>query len=261
MKKNKRKIGTCHLCGYYGELSFEHTPNRKAFNDKRVVTLSLKEAISLGPNAIPKGRVQQKGSGAYVLCERCNHLTGHWYGSQFVRWCYDAMSVLINADRKPTLYYPFLLYPLPVIKQIITMFFSANGDRLGACNPELKKFVLHKNEKYLPPKYRFFISYNVSRKAGLFPLSAKVNIVKHKHQLFTEIAYPPFIYIMTVDSDSIDQRLEEITYFTRFNYNELAIVNLRIPILPVENWIPGDFRTKDEMQQPEDWILLTRTES
>jgi hypothetical protein len=31
-----------------------------------------------------RGRQSQRGAGGHTLCLKCNHTTGHWYGSAYV---------------------------------------------------------------------------------------------------------------------------------------------------------------------------------
>ncbi len=69
-------MGTCHICGVEGRLSFEHVPPKSAFNDQRVLTIGYDTAINLGPYHRPSGRILQRGAGAYTLCAPCNNQTG-----------------------------------------------------------------------------------------------------------------------------------------------------------------------------------------
>ena len=84
MPRRRKRTGICHICGSSGDLSFEHVPPRVAFNDRRTVRIKGEEAISLGPDEIVKGPIQQGGIGDYTLCAECNNKTGHWYGARFV---------------------------------------------------------------------------------------------------------------------------------------------------------------------------------
>ena len=161
--------GICQICGVNGELSFEHIPPRKAFNDRPVRRINFKDIddIELGPNAKPKGKIEQKGQGDYTLCPSCNNNTGSWYGDSFIVWCYQAMDFLqltLENDSQETLQLgqqTYNIYPLRVLKQIISMFFSVSGKNFHSRHEGLVKFILNKEAKYLPPKYRFFI-YNLA---------------------------------------------------------------------------------------------------
>jgi hypothetical protein len=94
----RRKVeGKCHICGTVGKLSFEHVPPKGAFNNKQVVRVGFDEAITLGPYDRLKGSIEQRGAGAYTLCERCNNNTGSWYAAWFADWCVQGAKILIAA--------------------------------------------------------------------------------------------------------------------------------------------------------------------
>jgi hypothetical protein len=122
MGRKKIKTGRCWLCGIEGKLSFEHIPPEKAFNGQRIFDDSVANILK-NRNI----RISQRGAGGYTLCERCNNNTGSWYGGVFVKFCKRAIDVLYQVDGSPTLCYEYKTYPLRVLKQIVTMFFSANG--------------------------------------------------------------------------------------------------------------------------------------
>ena len=250
MPRRSKKIGVCHICRNLGDLSFEHVPPRAAFNDRRVVKVRFEQAISLGPDEIVKGPIQQGGVGAHTLCPRCNNLTGRWYAHRFVDWCYQTMNILIRSNGKPSLVYLNYLFPLAILKQIATMFFSVNEDTFAKVNPELVRFVLNKEAKYLPPKFRFFIYYNTAGTFRYSPIVARGNFYSsEKPLLMSEISYPPFGYLMTVDAEPPDKRLFEITHFSEYDYNEFKVMTLRLPTLPTYTYLPGDYRTKKEIVQ------------
>ena len=65
--------------------------------------------------------------------------------------------------------------------------------------------------------------------------------------LLSEITFPPFGYVMTIDDEPHEKRLVEITHFSRYGYNEFAVFPLQLPVLPTHLWFPGDYRTKEEI--------------
>lgn len=248
MGRRKPPMGYCHICGEYCELSFEHVPPRAAFNNRRVVKVKLEEVISLGPDAKVNGPIQQKGAGSYALCHKCNNLTGHWYGRRFVDWCYQGMDILIRSKGKPSLLYLNYLFPLAILKQIITMFLAATNYRFAQANPALTHFVLNREEKYLPPQYRFFTYYNIEGMFRSTGISVRLDVNTGRTIIMNEISFPPFGYLLTLDSDPPDKRLFEITFFSQYSYNEFAVMSLQLPVLPTH--LPqyaGDYRTRKEI--------------
>ena len=247
------KTGECHICNSVGDLSFEHVPPRAAFNDRLVISVKFEQAITLGPGEEARGSIQQRGAGGYTLCTRCNNLTGKWYGARFVDWCYQGMDILQRSGGIPTLIYITYAFPLAILKEIITMFFSVNTPSFARANPELVKFVLNRDKKYLPPKYRVFVYYNITgvwRRTGF---SVRGRLENGTSRLSTctlsEINYPPFGYVMTIDSSPPDERLIEITHFARYEYSQFDVLHLQLPVLPTHLIFPGDYRTKDQIAE------------
>jgi hypothetical protein len=245
----KRPEGKCRICGQYGPLSFEHIPPKAAFNDRPVVVAKFEDAIGLGPDEEVKGPIQQRGMGGYTLCERCNNNTGSWYGKRFVDWCYQGMDILIRSNGKPSLIYLNHLFPLAIIKQVVTMFFSVNGDGFRAANQELVRFVLNKERKYLSPKYRLFVYYSTTGRARRVGIAGVLSLGSGRNRIsvVSEITYSPFGYVMTFNSEPPDERLFEITHFARYDYNEFVVMPLRLPVLPTHLAFPGDYRDRDEI--------------
>ena len=104
--------GQCHLCGSSGPLTFEHVPPSAAFNDHRVLEADIHKLIGsdlLADLKNPTGKYNQRGSGKFTLCRRCNNDTGGWYGRAYVEFAHgifvticDIGSALIG-DAKPAI--------------------------------------------------------------------------------------------------------------------------------------------------------------
>ena len=230
-----------------GPLSFEHIPPRKAFNERPVVRARFEELVGLGPDEPIRGQTQQRGMGEYTLCPKCNNNTGSWYGKNFVDWCYQGFEILLRSKGNPSLLYLNYLFPLRILKQIITMFFSVNGAEFCDANPELVKFVLNRDKKYLSPKYRFFVYYNTSSRLRCSGVSARIDINTQNICVFSEMNYFPYGYVMTFDSPPPDQRLFDITHFSMCSYNEFKVTTLKLSVLPTHLWFPGDYRPKEQI--------------
>jgi len=241
--------GPCHICGKIGTLSFEHVPPKKAFNSYRVIKGNWQDEITLGPDAKIKGPIEQKGAGFYTLCERCNNITGHWYGHRFVDWCYLAMELLGKTDGQPSHTYLSEIYPLAIIKQIITMIFSVNRHNFRDMHPERVHFVLNRDEQYLSPRYKVYVYYNLKGRLRYSGTAGLFDIRTGKVYVFSEITFPPFGYVMTIESDPPDPRLANITHFARYGYNEIGEMSTNIPVLETHlATLPGDYRTRAHIQ-------------
>jgi len=250
-------IGHCHLCLRYTELTYEHVPPKAAFNNRKLLTLNFDEALNLGPNdAVRGGSISQKGSGGYTLCGRCNNSTGAWYGNKFVHWCYGAAEIVLRSNGNPRVLFLKKAYPLEILKQIVTMFFSSNPPDFAAKNPELVQFALIRKLKYLNPKYRFFTYYNLGGKFRFAGVTAQGSINSSDVILMSEIGFAPLGFLMTLDSTPTDKRLYEITDFAKFTFGEPKDLTIYPQILPVHMLLPGDYRTAKQIN--DDYIKNTK---
>lgn len=243
-------MGACRICETQGKLSFEHVPPKAAFNNKSVIRVGFDKAITVGPYDRLTGRTEQRGAGAYTLCESCNNTTGLWYAPAFSDWCVQGANILIKTGFNPRIFTIQYIFPLRIIKQIVTMFFSVNPDTFASVNPELVKFVLNKDKMYLSPKYRFFMYFNRGaatdrlRYAGIM---AKANFDTGNITTLSEISFPPFGYVFTIDSEPPDNRLFEITHFARFRYKDFRVQEMKPVVLDTPTFVPGDYRKPEEV--------------
>ncbi len=247
MARPKSVVGTCHICGAHGPLTFEHIPPKAAFNHHRTMRLKMDDVIALGPDASPSGPAEQGGIGKHTLCGKCNNDTGAWYGGRFVEWCYQGMDILIKAEGRPTLAYINHIYPLEIIKQIATMFFSVNNEKFREAHPDLVKFVLDPRAKGLPPDLRFFVYFCTSSRWRFIGTSGIMRIDRNETIIVSEMNYPPYGYVLTLGSAPPDDRLLEITHFSRCTPGVCRDIPMQIPVLPTHSMYPGDYRTREEI--------------
>ena len=239
--------GTCHLCGCQDKLSYEHVPPRAAFNSRPLVATALDRLLANDGTTPTKGRIFQRGAGAYTLCIRCNSKIGRWYGREYVDWVYQGMSILTAASQAPSLYYTFHILPLRVLKQIAAMFFSVNSDTFHKAQPELQSFVLNRRRCHFPEHLRIFTFYAVGDRARQSGVMAQIDTLgRGNSSTFTEICFPPFGYVLTFDRPP-DPRMLDISYFGRFGIDEYRALTLRLPVLPVVHYMPGDYRTRSQV--------------
>lgn len=268
----KKVCGNCHICGTHAKLSFEHVPPESAFNNHRVVGKHIFDLINKHPDEYTagNGHISQRGAGAYTLCEKCNPNTGAWYGDAFANFAHQSLNTLEHAKGKPSLYYPFRIYPLRVIKQIITMFFSVNSDLFRLNHPDLVKFVLNKHERYLSPDIRILVYFTLgphARFAGgtsistieINPDEVSLDTMDNalsqyqrdyaKSLYSSEIAFPPLGYVLSFGLESLDSKLADISFFAKYSYNDWTSIYLKLPVFPVNTWHPGDYRSKEQLRR------------
>lgn len=243
-------IGQCCICGAVGELSFEHIPPRKAYNDQRIFEANVQKLVEgkWDGQARPEGKWIQGGAGKYTLCAKCNNETGSWYGSAYVTFARRAMHLVCASNGNLSLAYPYGIYPLRVTKQIMAMFLSACGTPLRSTYPDLVRFVLQREIQHIPHGLRLFAYLLHPRESEAYRQSGMTGVLNDRGQhVFAEIAYPPFGFILTADARPIHPLLLDISFMGQSRFHHREHVYLKMPVLPVVTWLPGDFRTRTEV--------------
>lgn len=238
--------GICHICGIDGPLSEEHIPPKGAFNDQKMYVGKPANGMPGGPDDIVDRKTVDGGVRMYTLCGNCNNNTGGWYARAFIDWCHKGKNILERSGGKPELVYCYQIRPLRVLKQIATMFFSVVGPDFSKRVPDLVKFVLNKEERYLPPDFRFFAYYNVGTERDHLRYAAPIgilNIETREQSLFSEITFSPFGYVMVLSNTTPpDRRLVEISHFAHYSYDAVRDIELPFAVLPTHFRLAGDYR-------------------
>jgi hypothetical protein len=137
-----------------------------------------------------------------------------------------------------------------VLKQIIAMFISVNGDpfRQTPIGQALAWLLRNREEKGLPTGVRFYAYFNWQGRLRYNPISGLSNFVEGKVNVFSEITYPPFGYVMTLGTEAPDSRLFDITHFAWSDYHETRSEFLGLPVLPTHLvGASGDYRNLEEI--------------
>jgi hypothetical protein len=196
----------------------------------------------------------QKGMGSYTLCGRCNNDTGAFYGSSFVDFCRKGMRILQASNYRPQLFYMMEIKPLAVIKQIVSMFLSINSIDFRDRHMDLVLFVLNRDNKHLPRKYRLFVYFNVGGMHRATPHTTKIDFNKYTFEhkrttVMTEVSYPPFGYLLLIDSEKPASDIVEITFFASYDFNERKTISMTYPVYPTHTIFPSDYRSVEKINR------------
>lgn len=261
MSRRNKINGICKLCGKSGSLSFEHVPPKAAFNNgKAFYSTSLDQLMNLDPDPdylerfgdqypIDKSKKSQGGVGFNTLCNPCNNNTGSWYGKDYVDWAQQCMYILLKANGKPTLHYPTYFFPLRVFKQVLAMFVSISLDGLTDQEPELRKFILNKEERFLDPKYKVYSYFNFKgSKRFISDTVVSDPNINGMHQL-CEFSFPPFGFVFSMNTNEINMSdLTSISYFSNYSYDDFTDYYQKFNVLPTYlPFSPLDYRTREQV--------------
>jgi hypothetical protein len=245
----KTMPGVCCICLKCTELTYEHVPPQAAFNNKRVEIVTGPNAIELPPGLIEDGDYEQRGMGAHTLCAPCNNNTGTWYGAALVDWCRGAHDVLLDTSGKYSGPNTMDIYPLRVIKQIVTMLCSVRGVDLVTQHPDVQQFLLDKTRIRMPTGLRVYIHYAIGSVHRYGPWGLRINTDTGHATPMSEFVWPPFGYLLTYDEPSPDPRPIEITHWARHGFDDHLTVDMNLPLLCTLSPMPGDYQTPEELEQ------------
>ncbi|MGM9958249.1 MAG: hypothetical protein ACI32B_03260 [Erysipelotrichaceae bacterium] len=254
--KNKQ-YGKCMICGKEGELTFEHIPPKKAYNNTPTKTYGFDEFNTLicDENRLPwdySGLTynnSQRGSGKFSLCEKCNNITGRYYGAEYSRIANDTISNFLMNESKvkeaKVLSVTYSMYPLRFIKQIISMFCSVTQG-LVECFPEIKELLLNKEYVIANPKFKVFMFFMKNQRDIIFGPICIGNSEGNTIMLSSMDIYP-FGFIFDYDGKYDNKKhLFDITRMLSFPYDKKAETEITAPIVERQMPFPLDFRTREE---------------
>lgn len=251
VKRKKKILGQCRICGKHGELSFEHIPNRESYNKATVVEYSVEDVLVKKEDG--KGNIVQGGIGEYTLCAKCNNDTGHWYGGEYTKWariCFEFLQdhhSLTESDEAVITLHD--VYPLRFLKQVVVCFFSVTPG-LAQDFPELVQFVLNKEETHIPENCLFFLNfyYGDIPKLRRWPIAGKITIFHQEAEMipltgsvFSEFTHPPFALVMSDKAGF--EKAGNITPFAAYDFDQrVKDITLRLRVLRGKSVLPGSFK-------------------
>ncbi len=171
------------------------------------------------------------------------------------------MEILIRSNGNPTLIYVARIYPLRILKQIVTMIFSINSPAFRNAHKYLANFILNKEKKYLPPEYRVYAYYNIQNSFKSVGVAVSVDILSGEINAISEFNYPPYGYVITLDSKQPDNRLFDITHFAEYNYSSYREMPMNLRTLESHTIYPADYRNKKKLMQDRLISLLEHKEN
>ena len=246
MGTKKKVNGICRLCGNEKELTKEHVPPRSTFNKHtKYFSIPLDEIMSV-ENPLKhtfKGKKYQGGIGYYTLCEKCNNFLGSEYVNSYRDWVLGGFLILKKGNHLIYGYDIINIEPLRVLKQIISMFLSINDDWYLDSYHELSEFVKNPTSNELPNRFQIHTYLN---NEGFFRhIPHQVKYLKGSVLNCTEITYPPYGYVLTMNTNSKINKLTNITYFKDYSLGEKVNLKLEMYRLPTYSQFMLEYPPKE----------------
>lgn len=254
----KRKVyGECALCRQYGELSFEHIPPKSAGNKKPARAISIYEFLrKSSTNQSPWDTTgmhyenQQAGMGLSALCKQCNNITGSWYADaygSFANTVLRSLRIMSLVGKRTSHIITLDIYPLRVIKQVLSMFCSVNFKQ-GEVLKDIKTFVLDQTATGIDKtRYKVCMYFTTSSMTRFVSFAAKVDLRDGTPILQSEIASRPLGFILYLDlPEGVQYTGIDITNFADYEYDLRRTMSFpTTQIKEVNNPFIGDYRSKE----------------
>lgn len=250
MAKSNLVEGICRLCREESLLNFEHVPPRSTFNkNTRYKQAPLIDYIKSGKpfERKIKGKVHQGGIGYHAFCEKCNNFLGTEYVRSYKQWAEIGRYILSKGK--------FAIYEYEIrdqklnriLKQILSMFVAMNEEWFGEKYSDILAFIKNPNSKNLPEKFRVYMYLNNGTQYRYIPFMVHGNFKENEIVNLCELAFPPYGYVLTIDSKKNFNHLAEITHFKTFDTNEKVNRLLKVAKLETNVHLPLDYRTKKDI--------------
>lgn len=257
----KSKEGKCRICGKIGTLTYEHVPPKKAFNSNKAFIHMGEEILKQDTSGFPwelpksKGKQLQRGIGGYTLCEKCNNDTGANYGNAFVDFIYKGYRETHNKKYINNSWVTITLdeiYPLRIIKQIMSMFFSINNPDLSDAHEELREFILSKEKRGVSEKdfgfYLYILQGIILKRLGIIVIG-NIYCNPFKPRVVSELSTPPFGLVLEFQPKD-KSGFCDITFFANeFDFDQKATIKLKIPVYGSNSWFPLDYRSRKQIME------------
>jgi hypothetical protein len=255
------RTGKCSLCLSYGNLTFEHIPPKRVFNNCSAVAHTL-FGLEIGSkyNKKPALLKNHGGLGRYSLCDNCNRRTAFCYGDAFAEWTAQCLRYADKVFEESEILLPFQIKPLNVLKQIGTMVLAVSGSSESATSfDRLRAFVLSQNSMDYPMNIVVAAYMNPidPGRRGVSELtqnrlsaSCAVLDTRIGSNIFVvgEVAFPPMGYVGYIRADgkrisSDFSTLYDLRGFSNYRYGQSSEIfmsmPLRRPFGPVRGYYPN----------------------
>ena len=242
----KSVFGKCHICGFHKKLTADHVPNQRSFNSDKYVS---------EPNDEGFKQIMQGGIKYQSLCDNCNNNMGSWYADSYTEFVKQAHRQGNINDCELELRHGFVeIYPLRVIKQIITAFFSFNSiDWCDIYRADFIDFLMDKEKIGIDDKkYRIgivLLAGNQHYTGGLSEEFVGIDGKTYIARICTAILHFPIGIVLEHGKrgkDFINIGADITMFANSVSYNDKMKVEL---ILPVYDVLTFEKMLKSELEK------------
>lgn len=248
--------GICHICGKNTDLTFEHIPPNKAYNDHIVKMYNGEDFLGNGKKPWDfentKYKYSQRGSGLYSLCKNCNNITGKWYANEYIKISNSILEYILNNGSEKATGYEFKIknfYPLRFFKQVFSMFASTFSEQFISQNIELKKFLLDKDYNILDTnKYRISIYILKTTKNAWTGINILGDSNKNTIRKVANLDLFPLGFEFEINPMEESDNVDISQFANNYKYDDKIDLKIVLPVRERNSIFPCDYRTKEELE-------------
>ena len=247
----------CAICGQFGPLTKEHVAPRKAFNDGSVLFEKMEGALPSG-EVRWRDRTLQGGNWVRTLCDKCNTLTGHWYGQAYVefsRRCAEACERVKRPEESGTA--SFRIAPSRVAKEALAIFCSACGPSLASEHVGLQSLILDPKVQGLLTPLRLYAYLCLGGKHEKGAVVARssgkarvVNLPTGAFKIVAEFAYWPVGWVLSFTDQRLPLLAEVTHWLSDYGYEDTPeTVHVSLVAHEINTALPLDYRTREQVEK------------
>jgi hypothetical protein len=233
----------CHLCGCRTAGSREHLPGVAATNDGPVEVTYLGPPRSEGGSAEHVTRTEPDGFVVRTICNHCNRRTGGNYGTAYKAFVQQfAASGTLDAGHRRTWISLQGVQPLRIVKQMASMFLSAQPQLDLERWADLRAFVLRRDRRLGDISLRFYVYRNVSPYGRVVPYTAMMSLYRRfPHLVLSEIAWPPVGIVYSPEPHPLLAAMKDVTEWGNYGFRDRVDLAFSVPQFGVATHWPLGF--------------------
>ena len=202
-----KHIGKCKICGKSTILTFEHVPPRTTYNNHAIKTWEGEEITKIMTGKTGKFTINQRGSGGYLLCRKCNNNNGNWYVPGYDKIAKAIGHVILkNPEIKSGTLIEIKLTqcnPLAFLKEIVSMICCkidhSLTEKLGFDSFLLNKEEVLKNIANFDILFYALSDKSMSHSTGVTMIGKKGDNEEMYSENILEIAFFPIGIILNLN--------------------------------------------------------------